>query len=77
MPEWSIGAVSKTVVPFRHPGFESLSFRSNKAIALKDAVAFFNFFNCSKKLIFRKIFIKFVDYSSKFMSFYGVEIKYR
>ena len=30
MPEWSIGAVSKTVVPFRHPGFESLSLR-NKA----------------------------------------------
>ena len=28
MPEWSIGAVSKTVVPFRYPGFESLSFRN-------------------------------------------------
>ncbi len=27
MPEWSIGAVSKTVVPFRYRGFESLSFR--------------------------------------------------
>ena len=27
MPEWSIGAVSKTVVPFRYPGFESLSLR--------------------------------------------------
>ena len=27
MPEWSIGAVSKTVKPFGFPGFESLSFR--------------------------------------------------
>ena len=27
MPEWSIGAVSKTVVPFWNPGFESLSLR--------------------------------------------------
>lgn len=27
MPERSNGAVSKTVVPFRHPGFESLSLR--------------------------------------------------
>lgn len=32
MPEWSIGAVSKTVVPFRHPGFESLSLR-NKSLS--------------------------------------------
>lgn len=28
MPEWSIGAVSKTVVPFWNRGFESLSFRA-------------------------------------------------
>ena len=27
MPEWSNGAVSKTVVPYGHPGFESLSLR--------------------------------------------------
>ena len=27
MPEWSNGTVSKTVVPFGYPGFESLSFR--------------------------------------------------
>ena len=31
MPEWSIGAVSKTVVPFRYPGFESLSLRKIQA----------------------------------------------
>ena len=31
MPEWSIGAVSKTVVPFRYPGFESLSLRQTIA----------------------------------------------
>ena len=30
MPERSNGAVSKTVVPFRHPGFESLSLRKRK-----------------------------------------------
>ena len=27
MPEWSNGAVSKTVVRFAYPGFESLSLR--------------------------------------------------
>ena len=27
MPEWLIGAVSKTVVPYGYPGFESLSLR--------------------------------------------------
>ena len=31
MPEWSIGAVSKTVVPFRYPGFESLSLRQENS----------------------------------------------
>ncbi len=30
MPEWSIGAVSKTVVPSWDRGFESLSFRNLK-----------------------------------------------
>ena len=31
MPEWSIGAVSKTVERFAFQGFESLSLRKNKS----------------------------------------------
>jgi hypothetical protein len=32
MPEWSNGAVSKTVVRFAYPGFESLSLRHFSAL---------------------------------------------
>ena len=39
MPEWSIGAVSKTVVPFRHPGFESLSLRRMTGIRVRDLIS--------------------------------------
>ncbi len=35
MPEWSIGAVSKTVVRFTYRGFESLSFRECTHVHLK------------------------------------------
>ena len=34
VPEWSIGAVSKTVVRFAYRGFESLPFRENQFITL-------------------------------------------
>ena len=33
MPEWSIGAVSKTVERFAFQGFESLSFRINGSLS--------------------------------------------
>ena len=38
VPEWSIGAVSKTVVRFAYRGFESLPFRKMKK---KSLVGFF------------------------------------
>ena len=41
MPEWSIGAVSKTVVRFAYRGFESLSLRKIKKRTL--VVCFFDF----------------------------------
>ncbi len=47
MPEWSIGAVSKTVVPFRHPGFESLSFRYVMKTS-SPCTARVNWFSCYK-----------------------------
>ena len=34
VPEWSIGAVSKTVVRFAYRGFESLPFRRKRVICL-------------------------------------------
>ncbi len=47
MPEWSIGAVSKTVVPFRYRGFESLSFRKDyeRNIAVQYRSIAFSVFN--------------------------------
>ena len=33
MPEWSIGAVSKTVERFAFQGFESLSLRKKKSLS--------------------------------------------
>ena len=44
MPEWSIGAVSKTVIPFGYPGFESLSFRkqNKQAFEISKACLFYN-----------------------------------
>ena len=41
VPEWSIGAVSKTVVRFAYRGFESLPFRKMKKKSLVDF--FFHF----------------------------------
>lgn len=38
MPEWTIGAVSKTVVPFGYQGFESLSLRKAKRAGLGPAL---------------------------------------
>ena len=38
VPEWSIGAVSKTVVRFAYRGYESLPFRKMKK---KSLVGFF------------------------------------
>ena len=41
VPEWSIGAVSKTVVRFAYRGFESLPFRKmKKGFAIDLQVAF-------------------------------------
>lgn len=44
MPEWSIGAVSKTVVPSGDPGFESLSFRKHKERSPLITSEFLSFF---------------------------------
>ena len=41
MPEWSIGAVSKTVERFAFQGFESLSFRVCEKLARSSGPAFF------------------------------------
>ena len=43
MPEWSIGAVSKTVIPFGYPGFESLSFRKQEVLSHKKELLAFLF----------------------------------
>ena len=41
MPEWSIGAVSKTVERFAFQGFESLSLRSFDNAVCYDGIVFY------------------------------------
>ena len=56
MPEWSIGAVSKTVVPFWNRGFESLSLRQSiSGETARSAVSFF------KGQAVKNLFLKGLD----------------